>query len=297
MKVYKLLALILGLLVCVNTSAAKKNKKQTKQQVAAEKVDTVPMKDFAYAFGIAQTNGLKNYLVQRMGIDTTYMADFLRGFDAPGLTDADKAQKAYLAGKEIRQQVNEQIVPSVNRQINDSLDLLNVPAFVEGFRASLAGNASISNDSAQAVASKQLSYYHKVQMEAKYGQNLKDGEAWLKANAKKDSVKTTPSGLQYKILTQGTGETPKATDKVSVNYEGRLIDGTVFDSSYKRNQPTTFAANQVIKGWTEALTMMPVGSKWELYIPQELGYADREAGKIPPFSTLIFTVELLDIVK
>lgn len=296
MKAYKLMALTLGLLVCVSTSAAKKKSKKNAEPVV-EKVDTVPMKDFAYAYGIAQTNGLKNYLVQRMGVDTTYMADFLRGFDNPNLTPADLAQKAYLAGKEIRQQVNTQIVPNVQRQINDSIDLLAVPQFVEGFRASLAGNATLVQDSAQALASKQLDYYHKVKMESKYGKNRLEGEAWLKANAKKDSVKVTPSGLQYKILTQGTGETPKSTDKVKVNYEGRLIDGTVFDSSYKRNQPATFAANQVIKGWTEALTMMPVGSKWELYIPQELAYADREAGKIPPFSMLIFTVELLEIVK
>jgi len=255
------------------------------------------MSDFAYAYGIAQTNGLKNFLVQRMGVDTAYMADFLRGFDQSELTPADKAQKAYLAGKEIRQQVNSQIVPNVNKQINDSVDLLNVPRFVEGFRAALAGTATYAQDSAQAVATKQLDYYHKAQMEKKYGKNLKDGEAWLAANAKKDSVKTTPSGLQYKVLTMGTGETPKSTDKVKVNYEGRLIDGTVFDSSYKRGQPTTFACNQVIKGWTEALTMMPVGSKWEIYIPQNLGYADREAGKIPPFSTLVFTVDLMEIVK
>ena len=134
-------------------------------------------------------------------------------------------------------------------------------------------------------------------MEAKYGKNRTDGEAFLKANAKKDSVQTTPSGLQYKVLVAGTGEKPKATDRVKVNYEGHLIDGTEFDSSYKRNQPATFACNQVIKGWTEALTMMPVGSKWEIYVPQELGYGAREAGKIPPLSTLIFTVELLEIVK
>lgn len=296
MKAYKLMALMLGLLVCANISAAKKKSKK-QAQAPVEKVDTVPMTDFAYAYGIAQTNGLKNYLVQRMGVDTAFIADFLRGFDAPELTAADKAQKAYLAGKEIRQQVNEQIVPSVHRQINDSVDLLNVPRFVEGFRQSLAGNATLAQDSAQAIASKQLAYYHKVKMEAKYGKNRQEGEAWLKENAKKPGVKTTPSGLQYKVLTQGTGETPKATDKVKVNYEGRLIDGTVFDSSYKRNEPATFAANQVIKGWTEALTIMPVGSKWELYIPQELAYADREAGKIPPFSMLIFTVELLEIVK
>jgi FKBP-type peptidyl-prolyl cis-trans isomerase FklB len=95
------------------------------------------------------------------------------------------------------------------------------------------------------------------------------------------------------VLTAGTGETPKATDKVTVKYEGKLIDGTVFDSSYKRNpQTSSFKCNEVIKGWTEALTMMPVGSKWELYIPQELAYGERPAGKIKPYSTLIFTVEL-----
>ena len=296
MKSFKLLVLLMGLLVCINASAAKKKSKKN-VQAEVEKVDTVSMNEFAYAYGIAQTNGLKNYLVQRMGVDTAYMADFLRGFDDAALSPADKAQKAYLAGKEIRQQVETQIVPNVHRQINDSLDLLNVPRFVEGFRASLAGDANLAQDSAQAIATKQLAYYHKVQMEAKYGKNLREGEEWLKANAKKEGVKTTPSGLQYKVLTPGAGETPQATDKVKVNYEGRLIDGTVFDSSYKRNQPATFAANQVIKGWTEALTMMPVGSKWELYIPQELGYGDREAGKIPPFSMLIFTVELLEIVK
>ena len=134
-------------------------------------------------------------------------------------------------------------------------------------------------------------------MEKKYGANRTAGEEFLKKNAKADSVKTTASGLQYKILTKGTGEIPQATDKVKVHYEGHLIDGTEFDSSYKRDKPTTFPANEVIKGWTEALTMMPVGSKWMLYIPQELAYGDREQNKIPPFSTLIFTVELLEIVK
>jgi len=111
-------------------------------------------------------------------------------------------------------------------------------------------------------------------------------------------VKTTASGLQYKVLTQGTGETPKKTDKVKVKYEGKLIDGTVFDSSYSRkDSASTFRADQVIKGWTEALTMMPVGSKWQLFIPQELAYGEREAGKIKPFSALIFTVDLVEIEK
>ena len=134
-------------------------------------------------------------------------------------------------------------------------------------------------------------------MEKKHGANRIAGEEFLKANAKKDSIKVTPSGLQYKILTVGTGEIPTKDDKVKVNYEGHLIDGTEFDSSYKRNKPVTFPVGQVIAGWTEALCMMPVGSKWMLYVPQELAYKDREQAKIPPFSCLIFTVELLEIEK
>lgn len=296
MKALKFFAIALGLLVCVSTSAAKKAKK-SKKTVEVVKVDTVSMDVFSYAYGIAQTNGLMNYLVQRLGVDTAYVEYFLSGFDDPTIDEQTKQMKAYTAGKDIRQQVENQIVAQVNRQINDSVDLLNKERFIQGFRAAIAGNATMATDSAQALASKQLDYYNSVKMEAKYGKNRIEGEEFLKANAKKDSVVTTESGLQYKILTVGTGAVPTATQKVKVNYEGRLIDGTVFDSSYKRNQPATFACNQVIKGWTEALTMMPVGSKWELYIPQELAYGAREAGKIPPFSMLIFTVELLDIVE
>ena len=296
MKIFKFVIIALGLMLCVNVTAAKKAKKN-KKEAEAVKVDTIPMNDFSYAYGIAQTNGLMNCLVQRMGVDTAYVSYFLNGFDNPAMDEESKQMKAYVAGKEIRQQVETQILPQVNKQVNDSVDLINNARFIEGFRAAIAGNTTITPDSAQAVTAKQLEYYNNVKMEAKYGKNRRDGEAFLAANAKKDSVQTTKSGLQYKILTVGTGETPTATDKVKVNYEGKLIDGTVFDSSYKRNQPATFACNQVIKGWTEALTMMPVGSKWEIYIPQELGYGSREAGKIPPFSTLIFTVELLEIVK
>ena len=292
----RMAVLMLAALVSLNASAARKRSKK-KQKPQAEKVDTVSIDTFSYAMGIAQTNGLINYLQQRMGVDPKYMSDFLQGFDQSQLTEADMRMKARLAGMEIRQQVEGQMIKQVNRQIDDSLDLVNTQLLVMGFRQALAGEATYSTDSAQAITQRQLDFYHKQRMEKKYGKNRTDGEAFLKENAKRDSVKTTASGLQYKVITVGTGDVPTATDRVKVNYEGRLTDGTVFDSSYKRNQPATFACNQVIKGWTEALTMMPVGSKWEIYIPQELGYADREAGKIPPFSTLIFTVELLEIVK
>ena len=124
--------------------------------------------------------------------------------------------------------------------------------------------------------------------------NKKAGEAFLAENAKKPGVVTTPSGLQYKVITEGTGEIPKNGDTVSVNYKGTLIDGTEFDSSYKRGQPATFNVNGVIKGWTEALLLMKTGSKRELYIPASLAYGDRAQGaKIEPSSTLIFEVELV----
>ena len=127
----------------------------------------------------------------------------------------------------------------------------------------------------------------------------KEGEMFLMENAKKEGVVTLPDGLQYKVLTAGTGAKPTDADRVVVKYEGKTIDGKVFDSSYKRNpQTTTFGVTQVIKGWTEALKLMPVGSKWEVYIPYSLAYGERGAGQqIKPYDALIFTVELVDIEK
>ena len=128
--------------------------------------------------------------------------------------------------------------------------------------------------------------------------NLKEGETFLAGNAKKEGVKTTASGLQYKVLKSGTGETPKKTDTVKVHYEGKLIDGTVFDSSIKRGEPLTISVGGVIPGWTEALQLMKVGDKWQLFIPSKLAYGENGAGAdIGPNSTLIFEVELLGIEK
>jgi FKBP-type peptidyl-prolyl cis-trans isomerase FklB len=126
--------------------------------------------------------------------------------------------------------------------------------------------------------------------------NKADGEAFLAENKKKEGVIVLPDGLQYKVLKEGNGKKPKADETVTVNYRGSLIDGTEFDSSIKRGEPSTFRVNGVIKGWTEALQLMPVGSKWQLFIPPELAYGERGAGEvIPPNSTLIFEVELLSI--
>jgi FKBP-type peptidyl-prolyl cis-trans isomerase FklB len=125
--------------------------------------------------------------------------------------------------------------------------------------------------------------------------NLSESKNFLAANGKKEGIKIQPSGLQYKVLTEGSGKIPKAEDTVTVHYKGTLIDGREFDSSYKRGNPATFQVKGVIKGWTEALQLMREGSKWQLFIPPELGYGERGSGSIPPNSTLIFEVELLTV--
>ena len=139
-------------------------------------------------------------------------------------------------------------------------------------------------------------YVEGVVSRLKYGQTKEDGEKFLAENKLRDGVKTTESGLQYEVIKLGKGKKPTAESTVKVHYEGTLIDGTVFDSSYKRGEPIEFPLSGVIKGWTEGLQLMPVGSTYKLYIPYQLGYGDRGAGQsIPPYSALIFTVELLDI--
>ncbi len=295
MTLRHIIALFAVAVMATGAQAAKPKKTKKAAKAQAEAVDTISTAEFSYAMGVANTNGLLPYLEQRMGIPAAYMPDFLQGFAQSELTPADMRQKARLAGIEMRQQVMTQGLQMVNRQIGDSTVCVSDSLFLQGFTDALAGRSPITVDSANIVTSHQLDYYRHAKAEREYGDNRRTGEAFLKANAKAKGVKVTASGLQYKVLTEGNGPVPTATQRVKVNYEGRLVDGTVFDSSYQRNQPATFAANQVIRGWAEALTMMPVGSKWELYIPQELGYGDRQSGKIPPLSALIFTVELLSI--
>ncbi len=155
-------------------------------------------------------------------------------------------------------------------------------------------NTEVSQQEAQTILN---NYFTQLQSE-QFGEVKEKGQEFLKKNAERAEVSVTKSGLQYEILTKGEGAIPKATDKVKVHYHGTLIDGTVFDSSVQRNDPATFGVTQVIQGWVEALQMMPIGSKWKLYIPYELAYGAQGAGQtIKPYSALIFEVELLDIIK
>ena len=152
---------------------------------------------------------------------------------------------------------------------------------------------AISHNEAREIVNK---YF--MELEAKMNaENIEKGKAFLAENAKKEGIVTLPSGLQYEVITEGNGKKPSATDKVKCHYEGTLIDGTLFDSSIKRGQPAVFGVNQVIRGWVEALQLMSEGSKWRLFIPSELGYGAQQAGEmIPPHSTLIFEVELIEVL-
>lgn len=177
---------------------------------------------------------------------------------------------------------------------------LNSALVARGMKDAMSGAKTAMTEEEARAAIQQLQGEVRKNMEAKAHEegasNRKEGEAFLAANKGKEGVVTTPSGLQYKILTAGTGPKPTANDTVTCNYRGTLIDGKEFDSSYKRGQPASFPVSGVIKGWTEALQMMPVGSKWQLFIPPDLAYGDRGAGAdIGPGETLIFEVELLSI--
>ena len=253
----------------------------------------------SYSIGMAQTQGLKGYLTGRLDVDTAYMAEFIKGLNE-GANKTSKKDIAYMAGLQIGQQISNQMMKGINQELfaGDSTKTISKDNFLAGFIAgTLEKGGVMTMEAAQEYTRTAMETIKAKAMEEKYADNKAAGEKFLAENKAKEGVKTTESGLQYKVITEGKGEIPADTCKVKVNYKGTLIDGTEFDSSYKRNEPATFRANQVIKGWTEALTMMPVGSKWELYIPQELAYGSRESGQITPFSTLIFEVELLSIEK
>jgi FKBP-type peptidyl-prolyl cis-trans isomerase FklB len=176
---------------------------------------------------------------------------------------------------------------------------INLEVYTSGIKDALGGTApSLSQEEMQRTVldlQKRLMAARQKELKEMGERNLAEGKSFLEENKKMEGVKTLPSGLQYKVLSEGTGKTPGAADQVTVNYKGTLINGTEFDNSYKRGTPATFQPNKVVKGWTEALQLMKEGSKWQLFIPPELGYGDRVAGPVPPNSTLIFEVELISV--
>lgn len=177
-----------------------------------------------------------------------------------------------------------------------SLDI-DPESLVKGVKDGVAGKEGALSEAERTEVLATLQKEVQSKMEQKVGQNKQEGETFLTENKKKEGVITLKSGLQYKVLKAGTGPKPKATDTVQTNYRGTLLDGTEFDSSYKAGKPVEFGVGDVIKGWTEALQLMPVGSKWQLYIPADLAYGEQgtPGGPIPPNSTLVFDIELVSI--
>ena len=250
----------------------------------------------AYNLGVAQSQGLKQVMTMQLGVDSVYMDEFIKGLKEGALNEADPKKDAYFKGVEMGKRIQE-MSKGLSQEVyaGDTTKSVNTKNILAGLIAGMKGTDKTDPEEAYNKFQAQLDPIRKANMEKKYGDNRVAGEKYLAENKKKEGVTTTASGLQYKVLVEGTGALPTDTTKLQVNYEGKLLDGTVFDSSYERKQPITIdmAHPGVIPGWIEVLKLMPAGSKWEVTIPQELGYGESDQGVIKPFSTLVFTIEVL----
>lgn len=290
MKLQSLLIIGLAASVCVGSQARarKKIKDVPSMEIKGQSVDA---KTFSYAMGVYQAEGLRNFIQQREGIDSTLYPMFLQGLNSTMSENERKELYAMVSGMRISEQLEQQMIPAFNKQAVGKADstYCDVAIMKQAITEGLLRRAAFSGDSAQRVVDAQFEYQTQML------KNL--NQQYLVDNGKRKGVITTPSGLQYEVLTKGTGALPTDSSEVEVHYEGKLIDGTKFDSSYDRGKTATFGVQKVIKGWTEGLQLMPVGSTYMLYIPYQLAYGERGNRNIPPFSTLVFKVELVSIKK
>ena len=247
--------------------------------------------------------------VMKMKIDSVSkandrnIAQFLKGLKES--VNAPESQAAYLAGVSVGGQMAKMMLPNLTTQLfgADSKEKLNNDALLAAIATAMKGGKFVMEDPSLVFNMKMQEVQAKAQekqeaeLKAQYASQIEAGKKFLEENKAKDGVVTIPSGVQYKIEKEGNGAKPAATDMVKVHYHGTLIDGTVFDSSVERGEPTSFNVSAVIKGWTEVLQLMPVGSKWTVYIPYDLAYGAQDRGAIKPFSDLIFDIELLSIEK
>ncbi len=285
MKKIMLAATCIAAIVC--TSCTNTNVKATLK----DNVDSL-----TNYLGIAQAEGLKSYMQYQLQVDSAYHDEFIKGMIEGATSKDDPKQAAYMKGIEVGKQIKG-MADNLSTEVyqNDSTKKVPVQNLLAGIIAGLKGEATMTTDSAYAEFQKLLTPIQEANSLAKWADQKKANEDFLAENAKKEGVQTLPSGVQYKVITAGDGAVPTDSSVVKCQYEGRLIDGTVFDSSYKRNEPfeVNLAQPRVIKGWVEVLKLMPAGSKWEVYIPQEQGYGSQDMGDIKPYSTLIFTIETL----
>ncbi|MCQ2094380.1 MAG: FKBP-type peptidyl-prolyl cis-trans isomerase [Bacteroidaceae bacterium] len=249
-----------------------------------------------YYLGLGQTDGLKQYMTSQLQVDSTYMDEFIKGMIEGATAERGAKEENYMKGLEVGKQIKD-MANNLGKEVygDDSTKTVNVKNLLAGIIAGLKGNAPMNSDSAYNQFQELLKPIQEANIEKKYGEYKAQNQKFLADNKNKEGVVTLPSGLQYKVITEGTGALPTDSTTVKCQYEGKLIDGTVFDSSYERNEPfeVNMAMPRVIPGWVEALKLMPAGSKWEVYIPYDLAYGTQDMGQIKPFSTLIFTIETL----
>lgn len=246
----------------------------------------------SYAIGLANGGQMKDYMLQQ-GIDSTYIADFVRGIKEGTKAGNSPKDAAYYAGL----QLGSQMTNGINRGIfgGDSVYHVSTKNLIAGIVDGIKGNKHIMDiEKVGPELNGMAERMHNKVMESKYIENKEAGAKFLAENAKKPGVKTLPSGVQYKVIKEGNGVIPTDSSTVKVNYEGKTIDGQVFDSSAKHGRPLEMMVRQNIPGFAEALTHMPVGSTWEIYIPADKAYGGNEMAGIKPYSTLIFKVELLE---
>lgn len=261
-------------------------------------VDTI-----SYELGMANSNGLKTYLSDRLGVDTTYMDEFYKGLLESAKAGEDKKKAAYYAGIQIGQQLGTQMLKGLNYQLfgEDSTQTISMDNLLSGFIGATEGKTEIDMETVRKELQQRMTTFRERNLAKTYAPNKEAGEKFMAENKKKEGVKElTPGGVQYKVIKEGKGAIPADSAKVMVSYEGKTIDGKVFDSSYKNNnnKPIQIRVKDMIPGWIDVLTHMPVGSVWEVYIPQEKAYGANAAGDmVKPFSALVFKLELVSIEK
>lgn len=248
----------------------------------------------AYELGVYQGEGLKQYMQMQLGVDSTYLDDFIKGMQEGAMNELKPDRDAYLKGIQVGMQVRE-MSKGLTSQVymDDTTKTISPSNILAGLVSVLKGESTETSQDAFQKFNTMMEPIQTRNMEAQYGDNKKAGEKYLADNAKKPGVQKLEGGVQYKVLKEGTGAMPSDTSKVEVAYVGRLIDGTVFDSSRVDNPfVVDLAMPRVIPGWVTALKKMPLGSKWEVTIPQEQAYGKQNMGVIKPFSTLVFEIEV-----
>jgi FKBP-type peptidyl-prolyl cis-trans isomerase FklB len=252
---------------------------------------------YAYGVNIVQAQGLGRFVAQE--IDSANYADFVKGF-LEGMKIDKKNKKTYARafGQQIGQQISNQILSQINQDIfsGDTVNTLDKKNLSAGLIAAIL-NKDIQIEDAQTYAMTAGNKVREEFFEKQHAEKRVANAKFLEENKTKEGVVTLPSGLQYKVIKEGTGAKPTATETVKVNYVGTTIDGQEFDSSIKRGEPVEFALNAVIPGWTVGIQLMSVGAKYQLFIPYNLAYGAQGSPGIPPFATLIFDVDLHEIVK